>query len=278
MSRALKIAAVAALVLAGSVCGVVFQRSRIFPATALDQALGWAEGRAARTLFEKDGGLWGRRRAADGDAAAGAGEDLMALPYVAGSRPASSLAGVRVHDAQRTAPGLNLFSSAHAPEAFLIDREGTLLHRWSIDPDRVWPELAALIPIPMHRSRFQERGFDQTLLLTRALQKHLQKCRSLHIPIEANLLRVKKPHFHQVGLSRPSRRANLKNAFEINPNCTARVHNFDEDQVLLIDDVVTTGATLSACADTLLWKWPRLRVHGLCLARTPAAPGPWKNL
>jgi hypothetical protein len=65
---------------------------------------------------------------------------LRALGYVEGSRPAHETSGVVLYDPDRAYAGLNLYVSAHAPEAFLIDMQGETVHRWGIDFPSVWPE------------------------------------------------------------------------------------------------------------------------------------------
>ena len=69
-------------------------------------------------------------------------EELAGLPYMSGYEVAGSTSGVTRHDPQRSAPGLNLIVSGHAPEAILIDGAGNLLHRWAKPLAEVWPEMA----------------------------------------------------------------------------------------------------------------------------------------
>ena len=68
-------------------------------------------------------------------------EDLQleVLGYLSGSREATGSSEVTVHD-ERAWDGLNLYTSGHAPEAFLMDMEGEVLHRWSYAFDEVWPD------------------------------------------------------------------------------------------------------------------------------------------
>jgi hypothetical protein len=70
---------------------------------------------------------------------AGRLDQLLAVPYLQGYRQASAARGVTIHDETRASPGLNLYLSAHAPEAILIDMQGTVRHRWSYAPDRAFP-------------------------------------------------------------------------------------------------------------------------------------------
>jgi hypothetical protein len=64
---------------------------------------------------------------------------LLSVPYLRGYDPATGKEGVTVDDAGQAYPGWNICVSAHAPEARLIDMEGTLRHRWSLDVSKVWP-------------------------------------------------------------------------------------------------------------------------------------------
>jgi len=62
---------------------------------------------------------------------------LEELGYADGYEPAGTATGVTVHERRRVSPGLNLYCSGHAPEAILMDMEGTVLHRWSLAYDQV---------------------------------------------------------------------------------------------------------------------------------------------
>jgi ComF family protein len=97
-----------------------------------------------------------------------------------------------------------------------------------------------LIPVPMHRLRFFTRRFNQSAELARALGKRTGKY------YEPNLLiRVKKTK-PQVGLTHYERAHNLDNAFKV-----MKPHEIADKNILLIDDVITTGSTLNICAQTL---------------------------
>jgi len=67
-------------------------------------------------------------------------ERLQSLGYLAGSRPASKVSGVAVHDRGKAYEGLNLVVSGHAPEAYLMDMSGAILHTWNCDISRPWPD------------------------------------------------------------------------------------------------------------------------------------------
>lgn len=66
-------------------------------------------------------------------------EELEALGYLTASQTAPPHEGVTVHDTASAYPGLNLYISGHAPEAYLIDMQGRQLHRWAHDFQDLWP-------------------------------------------------------------------------------------------------------------------------------------------
>ena len=67
-------------------------------------------------------------------------EELDALGYLSGYVPASETDGVALYDPERAYAGLNLYSSGHAPEAYLMDMNGGILHQWRYDLEDVWPD------------------------------------------------------------------------------------------------------------------------------------------
>jgi ComF family protein len=98
----------------------------------------------------------------------------------------------------------------------------------------------AIIPVPLHRERLMQREFNQAAVLARGLAGHL------NIPVlERLLVRVRSTR-PQVGLSGGERRQNVKQAFALT-NAAA----LEDKQVLVVDDVFTTGATLGEVARTL---------------------------
>jgi ComF family protein len=98
-----------------------------------------------------------------------------------------------------------------------------------------------VVPVPLHPSRERERGFNQALQLARALAA-LGK-----VPLEEHVLvRLMKTTMHRAGMDGKARRQSVANAFEVrHPDLIAG------KIVLLIDDVFTTGATVSECAAAL---------------------------
>ena len=101
------------------------------------------------------------------------------------------------------------------------------------------PRPDALVPVPLHRARLRRRGFDQALELARPL------ARALGVPLQAGLLQRRKATRAQSRLDAPARRRNLQDAFSLAANGPLPAH------VALVDDVMTTGATLEAAAQAL---------------------------
>lgn len=99
-----------------------------------------------------------------------------------------------------------------------------------------------IIPVPLHAEREQVRGFNQATLIGRELS------RATSLPlVEANLVRVKNVKRHRAGMDAKGRRETVADAFRvIHPVLVAG------ERVLLVDDVFTTGATVSSCATALL--------------------------
>ncbi len=85
---------------------------------------------APETLFHKAAPL-------EGDALT---EELNALGYLSGYVKAPAAQGVTTYDPAKAFEGLNLYTSGHAPEAYLMAMDGTLLHRWRYPLDRLWPD------------------------------------------------------------------------------------------------------------------------------------------
>lgn len=119
-------------------------------------------------------------------------------------------------------------------------------------------ELAAcevVLPMPLAPRRLAERGFNQALLLARALDRG---------KTDAGLLLRLRETGAQVGLDRKGRQANVKSAFGVEP---LRAHELRGQAVLLVDDVMTSGASLHAAAQAVRQAGAR-RVAAAVLART----------
>ncbi len=108
---------------------------------------------------------------------------------------------------------------------------------------RMLGESDYIIPVPLHNNRLKSRGFNQSTLLAKSLDPTSKK------KINTHILRRHKDTPSQGQLKRRAREENIKKAFLTYPNLEKNIIN---DKVFtLIDDVMTTGATLNACAKVL---------------------------
>ena len=100
-----------------------------------------------------------------------------------------------------------------------------------------------VVPVPLHRSKFRQRGFNQAEEIGRKALKGLG-CSTLMLA--ANVLERRRETQSQIGLSRHQRRENMRGAF-----AAARPELIRDREVLVVDDVFTTGTTVSECARVL---------------------------
>lgn len=108
-------------------------------------------------------------------------------------------------------------------------------------PDMDWNNFDVMIPVPLHRRRLRDRGFNQALILARTLgKKH-------GLAVDFSLLKRRKLTLTQTGLDKKERASNIKGAFVV-----AHPARLKEKNVILVDDVLTTGATVNECAKTLI--------------------------
>lgn len=112
-----------------------------------------------------------------------------------------------------------------------------------------------LLPVALHKSRMRQRGFNQSIEISRVLAKKLA------IPIEHTVVERQRSTAAQTGLSAKQRQKNIRGAFAV-------VGELRYKHVLIIDDVMTTGATVNELAK-LLKKNNVERVGVLSIARAP---------
>lgn len=114
---------------------------------------------------------------------------------------------------------------------------------------------AVLVPVPVHRKRLRERGYNQAEVLCRILAKRTG------LPMAEKLLLREKNTKAQKELGAVGRMKNLQNAFRPAKRCRG------PKRALLVDDIYTTGATLEACTESLFEAGVE-EVYGLCLCGT----------
>lgn len=113
-----------------------------------------------------------------------------------------------------------------------------------------------IIPVPLHKKRLRSRGYNQSDYFAKGLSN------ALNIPTDCkNLIRVAHNE-SQTSRSRPERFENVKGIFQLN-----HPESLTDKHILLVDDVLTTGATLEACS-TILLKNPGVKVSIATLAFT----------
>ena len=99
-----------------------------------------------------------------------------------------------------------------------------------------------LVPVPLHKDKRSDRGFNQAELIARAAVKRLPR----QLDIGTNVLVRQRATISQVGLTREQRIENMRDAFRVRDRRQVRGAT-----VILVDDVMTTGTTLSECARVL---------------------------
>ncbi|MHC4231196.1 MAG: ComF family protein [Planctomycetota bacterium] len=110
--------------------------------------------------------------------------------------------------------------------------------RQAITATHLPEQIDIVVPVPLHWRRRIKRGFNQSYLLAKEL-------RLSQIPISTDLVRVRHTK-QQWDLNSAQRRRNVKGAFGVRKG-----HLFGDKTVALIDDIITSGATLAECAKTL---------------------------
>ncbi len=106
-----------------------------------------------------------------------------------------------------------------------------------------WGGPVVVIPVPLHASKMRQRGFNQAELIAQAAMKIRKEAA---FRMEPNVLKRRRPTDSQMGLSRHQRRQNIRGAFSV-----VKPEKVTSRCVLLVDDVMTTGATANECARVL---------------------------
>lgn len=156
-------------------------------------------------------------------------------PACARRAPAFSKAWAPYEHSGSMARAIHRFKYEDHPE---LSRPLGRLLAWSART--VWPGLAgAICPIPLHESRFRERRFDQAALLAAEVAQATGR------PLRDGWLERRRATERQVGLTHAARAENVRGAFRGAPEVRGQA-------VVLIDDVLTTGATADEAARVLL--------------------------
>jgi ComF family protein len=121
----------------------------------------------------------------------------------------------------------------------IADLESTFEHPALFD------QTIAVIPVPLYKTKLRQRGFNQAELIARAALKQLPVAARFQL-VSGVLLRTRDTE-SQIGLTGHQRRENLRGAFAV--PCATQITG---REVLLVDDVYTTGTTASECARVLL--------------------------
>ena len=101
-----------------------------------------------------------------------------------------------------------------------------------------------VVPVPLHTRKLRQRGFNQSALIAQAAVK-LMRAES-RLEVSSGVLERRRETQSQIGLSRHQRRENMRGAFSV-----ARPEVIAGREILLVDDVFTTGTTVSECARVL---------------------------
>jgi ComF family protein len=117
-----------------------------------------------------------------------------------------------------------------------------------------------VVPVPLHGTKLRQRGFNQSELIARAALKLRPAAGRLQL--STTVLERRRETKSQIGLSRHQRRENMRGAFAV-----AKPHEVAERDVLVVDDVFTTGTTVSECA-RILRRAGAKRVYVATVART----------
>lgn len=144
---------------------------------------------------------------------------------------------------------LNLKREPHIPQTL-----ANLFYKAFLDSP--FRDATRIVPVPLSKKRFSERGFNQAQLLAESLAESAQ------LPVDAgNLVRRFHSPKHRAGMDKKARAETVSDVFEI-----TKPRLIEGERILLIDDVFTSGATVSNCAKILKEKGAN-KVYVLTVAR-----------
>lgn len=176
-----------------------------------------------------------------------------------------AMCGVCLHDAPRFTMGRSVFRYDDASRNLILRLKfqddtsvSTTYGAWLAQAAAPFLEACdAIIPVPLHYRRLIERRYNQAAMLAYGLARHA------NLPVWPDSLRRIRATSPQSGLDKKERAKNVKRAFDVHSKHAERMRG---KRLLLLDDVMTTGATLNACADAL-FKANARDVYVLTLAR-----------
>ncbi len=119
----------------------------------------------------------------------------------------------------------------------------------------------ALIPIPLHLERLKQRGFNQSLELAKYIGKQLD------IAVYKDSLIRKRATPQQSGLSRKARQRNIQGAFQLGQSGAVNIAALKDKHIAIVDDVITTGATVREAAKVLNRSGPS-KISVFAIAKT----------
>jgi ComF family protein len=170
------------------------------------------------------------------------------LPFDTGERMISAAAAARppAYDRARAVAHFSGSMRTMVHQFKYADRHDgrALFARWLAEAGReLLPGAHLIVPVPLTRWRLLSRRFNQAAILAEELS------RLCGVASNPRVLRRTRFTKTQVGLTHDQRRRNVAGAFRVPAN---RRHRIGGRNVLLVDDVITTGATLEACAEALI--------------------------
>ena len=140
---------------------------------------------------------------------------------------------------------LGWYEGALRETILLLKREPYLpahLVELLVEASKCFASVTRVVPVPLHRERLRSRGFNQAAIIGREMS------RALAVPLdEVSLVRVTSSEKHRTGLDAKGRRESVAKAFVV-----PRPRLIGGENVLLVDDVFTTGATVDACEEALI--------------------------
>lgn len=133
-----------------------------------------------------------------------------------------------------------IYSIKYSNNIELAQRLGSLLYYDICRKSNILSDTDIILPIPLHKDRLESRGYNQAEIIAAALSEESG------IKTNSSVLIKTKATADQIGLKKSQREQNLKESFDIADDSLIVNKN-----IILTDDVLTTGATINACCETL---------------------------